>query len=114
MPYLKINTNQQIEENTQNRLCLQASSLVADILGKPESYVMIELNSGRCMSFAGNQTALAYLELKSLGLPEDQTTKLSESLCQFIHKELDIPEDRIYIEFANGQRHLWGWDKRTF
>jgi len=114
MPYLKINTNLRVESNIQNQLCLQASALIARILAKPESYVMIEINNDLCMSFAGNQKPLAYLELKSLGLPEDKTSLLSESLCQFINNELGIPEDRIYIEFASGQRHLWGWNNKTF
>ena len=114
MPYLKININQQMETDQQNQLCLDASAMVADILSKPESYVMVEINTGLCMSFAGNQESLAYLELKSLGLPEDKTTQLSESLCTFINKQLGISEERIYIEFASGPRHLWGWNKGTF
>ena len=114
MPYLKINTNQTLDDAASSQLLKSASSTVAAILGKPESYVMIEFNPGLAMSFAGDNAPLAFLELKSLGLPESNTTQLSAELCDFISQQLDISSDRIYIEFSNGERHLWGWKNATF
>ncbi len=75
---------------------------------------MVSLESNPSMLFAGSDAPLACLELKSLGLAEDRTTEYSRVLCEFIESELGIPQARIYIEFSNGQRHLWGWDSRTF
>lgn len=114
MPYLKINTNKSIPGEQQLEFAKKASALTAQILGKPESYVMVEVNAGRVMVFDQTDEPLAYLELKSLGLPENNTTDFSRDLCALIETELDIAPSRIYIEFCNAQRHLWGWDKRTF
>jgi len=114
MPYLKIQTNQAIETATQVELMQQASQRVAEALSKPERYVMVALQPETPLLFAGNDAPAAYLELKSIGLPDEATASLSATLCGFVTEALEIPQERIYIEFANAARHLWGWDGRTF
>ena len=64
--------------------------------------------------FAGDNQPLAYLELKSIGLPGDRTKALSADLCQLISTELAIAPDRIYIEFHDAPRNMWGWNGSTF
>lgn len=112
MPLLKIQTNQTIESPADSALLSSASKAVSKILGKPEDYVMVSLESNTSMLFAGSDAPLAYLELKSLGLAEERTAEYSKALCELMESELSIPQDRIYIEFCNGQRH--GWSGRTF
>ncbi len=114
MPLLSIETNQAIPQDKVNGLVARASEATASLLGKPEGYVMVRLVCNPNMMFGGSQEPLAYLELKSLGLPEDRTAELSKGLCDLMSSELAIPADRIYIEFANGMRHLWGWNGSTF
>lgn len=114
MPYLKIQTNQTLDEAVTQALLEKASQTAADILGKPESYVMVSIHSGTPMLFAGSNEPCAYLELKSLGLAEDKTTTLSQSLCSLIAENIHIQPSRIYIEFASPARHMWGWDGATF
>ena len=112
MPLLQINTN----ATTYNKdsVLNETSAAVADMLGKPESYVMVILNTGMDMSFAGNHEPCAHVKLKSLGLDQTKTTAYSERLCNLVHDQLGIATDRIYIEFAGPERHMWGWDKSTF
>jgi phenylpyruvate tautomerase len=112
MPLLEISTNTVIE-NTE-KIARQASKLTAEMLGKPESYVMIKLLPEQVLLFAGSDEAAAHVKLKSLGLPEEQTKDFSTRLCDFIEAELGIKSARIYIEFSNPERHMWGWDKTTF
>jgi len=114
MPLLKIHTNQSLDNAAQTALMQKASAKVAELLGKPERYVMITLEAGQTMLFAGSDAPLAYLELKSIGLPDDATPSLSAALCQLINEQLDIAQDRIYIEFSDAERHQWGWDGHTF
>ena len=112
MPFLEITTNTAI--NDEQDIAIKASKLTADILGKPEGYVMVKLHSDQTLIFAGNNKPAAYVQLKSLNLPEEETSEYSSTLCSFIENELNINSDRIYIEFINPKRHLWGWDKKTF
>lgn len=114
MPYLLIQTNQAIETAQQSDLLTAASRCVAEQLGKPERYVMVCLQDSRPMLFAGSDAPLAYLELKSIGLPENSTSDLSKALSELVNDKLAIALDRIYIEFSNAERHLWGWNAATF
>lgn len=114
MPYLKIQTNQSLDHAQQQQLLGDASQLVASELGKPENYVMVAIEPPVPMSFAGNTEPTAYLELKSIGLPETKTAGLSLALCTLVENATGISKDRVYIEFADAPRAMWGWNGGTF
>jgi len=114
MPLLKIQTNQPIDANKQRTLAADASKAVADMLGKPERYVMISIEANPAMLFGGNDEPLAYLELKSIGLPETRTNDFSATLSALLSRHLDLPADRVYIEFADAPHAMWGWNGGTF
>ena len=114
MPLLSIETNQALSAEQSETLLAEASRKVSELLGKPERYVMVSLRHTPHMRFAGENGPLAYLELKSIGLPEAATAELSAGLCELLSSATGIPGDRIYIEFANAERHLWGWNGGTF
>jgi len=112
MPVLQITSN--IAVDNANTLAKQASSLVADILGKPESYVMVNINDNAELIFAGSSEPCAHLVLKSLGLPESETKAYSEKLCSLVEQQLGVSPSRTYIEFINPERHMFGWNNSTF
>ena len=114
MPFLKIQTNQPIDEQHSADLLSSASQLVSQQLGKPENYVMVAIEPPQPMLFAGSAEPLAYLELKSIGLPEAKTRELSQALCGLLEEKLAISPERIYIEFADAPRAMWGWNNATF
>jgi hypothetical protein len=92
----------------------RASQEVAGILGKPERYVMVSMEHNPVMLFGGSDEPLAYLELKSIGLPETKTAEFSQALASLLNDELGLPADRIYIEFTDAPRAMWGWNGGTF
>lgn len=114
MPCLSIQTNRDLNADKLSELLTRASRTVAEILAKPERYVMVTVVRNDAMLFAQSDAPLAYLELKSIGLPEASTPDLSQALCRLVHELLAIDTDRIYIEFTNAPRHLWGWNGGTF
>lgn len=114
MPLLRIQTNLTLDTDALHELPRLASQRVAELLGKPERYVMVSLEHNPAMLFAGSDAPLAYLELKSIGLPTARTGELSKGLCELVGQRLGIPADRIYIEFANATGNMWGWDSGTF
>jgi len=114
MPTLIIRTNVETDPNRHKAILAAASSTVAEVLGKPESYVLVILEVNPNMLFAGDDAPLAYLELKSLGLPEDRTSELSATLCGFMETHFGVSPERIYIEFASPPRHMFGWSGGTF
>lgn len=114
MPYLSVRTNLSPETGIREDFLEQASRRVAELLGKSERYVMVNLKTGQDMRFGGTDAPLAYLELKSIGLPAERTGEISRGLCELVSAALGIPAERIYIEFSNAERHLWGWNGGTF
>ena len=114
MPLLRIQTNQSTSPDARQALLSKASELVAEQLGKPEQYVMVTMEPDQSMLFAGSDAPLAFLELKSIGLPESQTADLSNALCGLMQQELNIEQGRVYIEFTDAPRKMWGWNGATF
>ncbi len=112
MPYFKIQSNEELLHADQ--LIGKASKFIAEILGKPEKYVMVSLEETVPMMFGGNTNPVLYCELKSIGLPADRTKEISSKLCTFLSNETGIETDRIYIEFSNAERNMWGWNGTTF
>ena len=112
MPYIKLNTNVEITDKPQ--ILHQLSQLLVKGTGKPESYVMVEIAPNSTLLFAGKDAPLAYLECISIGLTEKQAKALSASLCQLLDTELQIPSNRIYIEFSNAPAAFWGYNGSTF
>jgi hypothetical protein len=112
MPFIKVETNVAVPGEAA---CLKGlSALAADILGKPESYVLAVLEPEKKLLFGGTADPAAFVSLDSIGLPEDRTAQFSTAICEFLKRELSIPGNRVYIAFGNIQRHLFGWDGGTF
>ncbi len=114
MPYLNIETNLRVSEAAIKNILPKLSALVAEQLGKSERYVMVAFAPQRPMLFANADDPCAYLALKSIGLATVKTPAMSAALCQLIEDELGIPKARIYIEFTDTERVMWGWDGKTF
>lgn len=114
MPYLKIQTNHTPSPEQSKTLLATASKTIADALGKPERYVLVELTTNPAMLFGGTDEPAAYIELKSIGLPTGQTKALSQTVSTLLNTALGIPPSRIYIEFTDVKGSLWGWNGGTF
>lgn len=114
MPYMQIQTNLKIAEDQVESIMADISRQLAEELGKPESYVMVNVRDGERLLFAGNSEPAAYVELKSIGLPETKTQSLARFLCGFLKDRLAIDPARVYIEFTNIPGKLWGWNSGTF
>lgn len=114
MPYLKIVTNIDLPAETRPALLARLSRELAQQLGKPERYVMVEAAGGASLLFGGNDAPAAYVELKSIGLDTARTKPLSKAVCELLQAELGIAPERVYIEFIDVPGHLWGWNGGTF
>lgn len=114
MPYLKLTTNASVSKTQSSELLQQFSQVMAKQTGKPERYVMVEIDAGKPMMFAGSEQPLAYLECKSIGLSVAQTKPLSAAICQLLQTALQIEAERVYIEFSDCDAAYWGWNGSTF
>ena len=114
MPLLKLRTNVCIANDKTPQLMSELSQLLASETGKPERYVMVEIEGERNMLFGGSPDPLAYVECKSIGLSAVQAKSLSQSISGVLNAQLQINADRVYIEFSNCPAEFWGWNGSTF
>ena len=114
MPYFSIETNQAIDQASNRELLHKTSSFIAELLGKPESYIMISIKSEILLNFAGSDEPTAFVRLKSIGLPKERCTEFSKKICGFVERELEIPPNRVFIDFKDLKREMFGWNGKTF
>ena len=111
MPFIQINTSSKsvIEDNLLQK---EISKIVADLTGKPESYVMTMIQGNCKMTFAGSDEPCCFIKLKSIG--SLNPSLMSKSLCELIASKTNIKANRIYIEFIDIKATHWGFDGSTF
>jgi hypothetical protein len=91
------------------------SRLLAQRFGKPERWVMTSLQAGQTMTFGGTAAPAAFVAVKNVGkMTPDLTEQLSREISDRLAKGLDVPADRVYVEFVDAVGYLWGWNGETF
>ncbi|XP_065849976.1 uncharacterized protein [Euphorbia lathyris] len=115
MPTLNLYTNIPVDAVTSSDILKDATKSVAKIIGKPESYVMILLNGGVPIAFAGTEEPAAYGELISIGgLSPSVNGKLSSTIAELLQTKLSIDSSRFYIKFYDVERSFFGFNGSTF
>ena len=111
MPFIQINTStKSVVDN--GLLQKEISKMVADLTGKPESYVMTMIQSNSQMTFAGSDEPCCFIKLKSIG--SLTPSSMSKSLCELIESKTNIQANRIYIEFSDVKASDWGFNGSIF
>ncbi len=83
-------------------------------LGKPEDFMMVSLEETRPLIMGGDSGPAAFLDLRSIGLPEGAQEELSRKLCDLLAISTNLPPDRVYINFQDVKREDWAWNSKTF
>ncbi|KAL6630624.1 hypothetical protein ACP70R_028475 [Stipagrostis hirtigluma subsp. patula] len=104
MPCLNVSTNVSLDGVDTSAILAEASKTVADVIGKPEAYVMVVLKGSVPMAFGGTQEPAAYGELVSIGgLNPDVNKKLSAGIASILESKLSIPKSRFYLKFHDSK-----------
>ena len=117
MPLLQINlTTPNVPQDVLDQLHDQSADILAEQIGKSVEYVMVLVRANESISFAkDNDTPCAYMEVKNVGeLSSDLTERLTSKLSNLLNEILGVAVDRIYVEYQESARHLWGWNGKTF
>lgn len=109
MPILEIQVSDRRSSLTRTQILRRASALVAEALGKPESCVMVSLKSPYMMLDHARHP-VAYMQLKSVDLTDEQIQRLSSELSTYVLEVFGVPADRTYIEFANLNPEYFAWN----
>jgi len=114
MPLIKLQTSVHISDDQEGDLIASLSRIISECIGKPERYVMATIDETSIM-MAGELGNAAFADVRSIGgLNPDVKARLSQKICKLLQESLMIPNDRVYINFADISADNWGWNGSTF
>ena len=113
MPMIEAKVTMQLPAEKRDVLKTEFGKAIS-IMGKPESYLMINLVDNQDLYFGGKKLEKgAYVEVKVLGsVDATSSAKMSASLCEILQKELGIPGNAVYISYWGTLS--WGWNGGNF
>lgn len=116
MPLAKIYTTEDFELSDFDKVSKSISGILSSVLKKSVDYIMCVYPKSHYQSFANNSLDPSiYVEIKNVGvLSPEVTSELTEKLTSILIENTEAPASRIYIEFQNSERHMWGWNGKTF
>ncbi len=115
MPMTRVQLSADLNDDAKAALLDEISSSVASGLGKPESYMMVVVETGVAMRMAASADPAALVEVRSVGTINDvQAKALSATLCGLISERAGVPAGRIYVNFAGVPGGMWGHNGGTF
>ena len=110
MPVLKIETNQTLSREETASLMEKSTDMLCRVLGKDKTYMMVYVDSGCSMMFNGSAEPFAFVQLRQFAFEEGQAAGIIEGISAFIADELRVNPDRQYIQLAEMESALFGWD----
>lgn len=113
MPYVNVRTNVSLDTQQEADTASKLSALLVEQLGKGIEWVMADVAGNCSLVFGGSDESAAYVRLGSIGLAKDMCPALSAAVCAFFEQELAIAQNRVYIEFADLGRAMFGWNGKT-
>ena len=115
MPLVRLETNECLAVETKQRLSAALSRLCAEVIGKPEAYVMVVVSDSATMLHCGKSGAAAFVEVRSIGgLSAKVNNTLAQRLAGVVNETTGIAIDRIYLNFIDVAPGAWGHNGATF
>jgi hypothetical protein len=115
MPLLTLRTNASVDDDAIAPLLKDCSGRLANMLGKPEGYVMTLFERASGMTMAGELGPACFVEVRSVGkITSVQARAISEAFCGLLSDRLGVGSERIYLNFTEFSGAHWGHDGGTF
>ena len=116
MPLIKVHCSTELKQDTLHSLSTFLTAITAQVLGKSTDFVMTVFQKTELQSFGLDTDSLSlFIEVKNVGtLSSETTSALSSKLSELCTELIEVQSSRIYIDFQESPRHLWGWNGKTF
>ena len=113
MPMIEAKVTVQLPVEKRDVLKAEFGKAIS-VIGKPESYLMINLVDNQDLYFAGKKLEKgAYIEVKVLGsVDSGASAKMSARICEILEQQLEIPGSSVYISYWGTSN--WGWNGGNF
>ena len=116
MPRLTIRVNVDRPREEMLALAQDLSKKLAELIGKPEQYIGIDIQTNQILCFSGDATApCAFCQVTSIGnIDLEHNTAISAHLAGALEAAFGIAPNRYYCAFDDYERANMGWNGKTF
>lgn len=114
MPLVRIQTNAQLQKNEETALATSATTVVAELLGKPESVTMAVVETGLPMTFGGTPEPTVLFEVEGIELDGEPAEGLCIGLSDLAEEKLGVPADRTFLKLGNVPRGYWAGNRKVY
>lgn len=115
MPMIRLQLSISLSREQQTEMMARLSKESAKQLGKPEQYMMVIVESETSILMSGRGEPAAFAEVRSVGtITGDQAKALTRTISDLLTEVVNIPADRVYLNFMGVSGPMWGFDGSTF
>ncbi len=115
MPLMKLETTASVPSGKRADITRRLSKIMAEVTRKPEEYCMVIVSEAITGCMGGKEMPVAYVDIRGIGgLTPDVNMELSRQVADMLCRELDLPQEGVYLTFTDVPRTNWGWKGRTF
>ena len=109
MPYISISISEKVDN--KKKLLEKITTLISSLTNKSKKFVMAKIDDNSEMFFE-DESPCCFLEIKSIGALNP--SEMAKPISNFVHHNIGIPIDKIYISFEDVPASMWAWNGRTF
>ena len=113
MPYINAKFSTPVSPDKELQLKSALGEAIT-LLGKPERYLMVEIQDDRRLYFGGrNDRPIAFFDVALLhSAPRASYEKLTARLCDIAKDVMDVDGYNVYVKFE--ETESWGYDGFMF
>ena len=113
MPFVTVKTNKAISKECEIKIKSKLGEAIR-LIGKTESWLMINFEDNQKMYFRGDNTApIAFVGVDLYGKAgENAYNSMTEAVTQILNEELDIEADKIYVKYSEIEN--FGYNGKNF
>ncbi|MFL0163923.1 phenylpyruvate tautomerase MIF-related protein [Candidatus Clostridium helianthi] len=114
MPFIGSKVSVKISKEKEEIIKKKLGEAIKLIPGKSETFLMVGFEDDYSLYFGGEKLEKgAFIEVKIFGKSsKDAYDALTAEICNIYEKELDIPQDKIYVKYEEVAN--WGWNGKNF
>ena len=113
MPYINAKFTEKVSAEKELELKSALGEAIG-LIGKPERYLMVEIEDERRLWFGGkNDRPIAYFDVALLhSAPRASYEKLTVRLCEAAKEIMGVDGDNVYVKIEETEN--WGYDGFMF
>ena len=111
MPFIDVKLSKKITDEEKEGLKSDLGQAVS-ILNKPESYLMVGIQDGYDLYFAGNKLENGAFVSVSLFGAVRSASIMTKRICEILDKRFSIKGTDVYVTYAGYSD--WGWNGSNF